>query len=315
MQKHEIRKKRVIKAIIIAVIAVLSLSLRLYSLDSDPPDFLSWSAAIYVDEGYKALDARNTLIHGSPKWSEHDTYKGHRDTSRVIYEAQRWIFEHFGIKIVNLRYFNVAVSVGIIVCVLVTLAYAFEPLFLLLMGISMSINVVFLFHSKIALYEMPMVLTGSILIPFIVLFFTPHVLNRRIEKVMIGCVLAVLFVGLTVLGMKIKESHIIYMGSIAASFFFAAVLPLYGARAKTLILPSPPVMFKLAIGAILLFSVVLYTCQANLGFQVRYLGNPLMLLGKIWYLEIIYLQPNIFVMAVLCSIAILLILFNGRYAG
>ncbi len=315
IQPAERTKTRLIKALIITVIALLSLSLRLYSLNSDPPDFLSWSAAIYIDEGYKALDARNTLKYGSSKWSEHDTYRGHRDESKVIHEIQMWIFKQFGIKIINLRYFNVAVSVGIIVCVMVTLAFAFEPLFLLLIGISMSINVIFLFHSKIALYEMPMVFTGSVLIPFIVLFFTPHVLHKREQKIVIGCILALMFAGLTYLGMRIKGSHAIYMGSIAVSFAIAASLPLYGRKIKLPRFLEAKNLFKLAIAAILFVSVVLYTWQANLGYQVRYLGNPLMVLGKIWFMEIIYLQPNIFVMSVLCTIAILLIIFNRRFVN
>ncbi len=63
------------RVIIIVSLVVFSLVLRLHSLDSDPRITCRGSAAIYVDEGYKALDARNILKYGAPRWSEHDRYR------------------------------------------------------------------------------------------------------------------------------------------------------------------------------------------------------------------------------------------------
>ncbi len=301
------------KALIIVSIAAASLALRLYSLDSDPPDYLSWSAAIYIDEGYKALDARNILKYGAARWSEHDRYRGHQDESPLIHSIQLQIFERFGIRIVNLRYFNIAVSVGIIVLTLSVLAFFFNKRTIFLLGVAMAINVILLFHSRIALYELPMVFLCVLLFPPMFCFLTR---DGRMD--LAGRMLFVFVITLSValaawMGMRIKGSFAIYLGSVAAAFIFAASLPYFKNRTRHPRFLDPKSIFLAAIGGILLISFILYAWQANLGFQVRYLGNPLILLGKIWFLEIIYLQPNTFLMAVLCALAVLKILGNRRY--
>ncbi len=303
------------KTLIIVSIAAASLALRLYSLESDPPDYLSWSAAIYIDEGYKALDARNILKYGSAKWSEHDRYRGHRDESPFIHAVQLWIFEKFGLKIVNLRYFNIAVSVGIIVLTLSVLSFFFNKRTIFLLGIAMSINVILLFHSRIALYELPMVFLCVLLFPPLFCYMGREGRMDRAGRMLFIFAIALSVALVAWLGMRIKGSFAIYLGSVLAAFVFAAVLPYFKNRARYPRILDPGNMFLAAIGCILLVSFVLYVWQANLGFQVRYLGNPLILLGKIWFLEIIYLQPNTFLMAVLCAIAVLKILKNRRYVS
>ncbi len=301
------------RVIIIVSLVVFSLVLRLHSLDSDPPDYLSWSAAIYVDEGYKALDARNILKYGAPRWSEHDRYRGHRDESPFIHAVQLWIFENCGIKIVNLRYFNITISVGIIALTLFVLSFFFNKRTVFLLGLAMSINVILLFHSRIALYELPMVFLCVLLFPPMFFYLGRSGGIDRAGRILFLFVMVLSVMLVTWLGMRIKGSFAIYMGSVLAAFAFSAILPFFKNRTRYPRILDPGNLFLMAIGGILLVSFVLYVWQANLGFQVRYLGNPLILLGKIWFLEIIYLQPNTFLMAVLCTMAILKILGNRRY--
>ncbi|RPI92604.1 MAG: hypothetical protein EHM32_08960, partial [Spirochaetales bacterium] len=303
------------KAIIIVSIAVFSLALRIHSLDSDPPDYLSWSAAIYIDEGYKALDARNILKYGTPRWSEHDRYRGHRDESPFIHAVQFMILKNFGIKIVNLRYFNIAVSVAIIVLTLFVLSFFFNKRTVFLLGIAMSVNVILLFHSRIALYELPMVFLCVLLFPPMFFYLDRTGKIDRAGRILFVFALALMVALVIWLGMRIKGSFALYIGSVLAAFAFAAILPVVKNRTRYPRILDPKNLFFMAIGGILLVSFVLYVWQANLGFQVRYLGNPLILLGKIWFLEIIYLQPNTFLMAVLCTIAVLKILGSRRYVN
>ncbi len=303
------------KTIIIVSIALFSLALRVYSLESDPPDYLSWSAAIYIDEGYKALDARNILKYGSPRWSEHDRYRGHRDESPVIHAVQLWIFKTCGIKIVNLRYFNIAISVGIIALTLFVLSFFFNKRTVFMLGIAMALNVILLFHSRIALYELPMVFLCVLLFPPMFFYLNRQSQIDRAGRILFIFAMALMAALVTWLGVRIKGSFVIYMGTVIAAFVFAAVLPYYKSRARYPRILDPKNVFLAAIGGILLSSFVLYVWQANLGFQVRYLGNPLILLGKIWFLEIIYLQPNTFLMAVLCAIGVLKILGGRRYVS
>lgn len=308
------QKSFIHKALIILGIVALGASLRLYSLTSDPPDYLSWSAAVYVDEGYKALDARNTIKYGANRWSQFDEYGGHKESSRVIYTAQLWIFKHFGLSILNLRYFNVILSLCIIAIFLATISAYFPKRTVFLIGLALAINVIFLFHSRMALYEMPMIFFGVLLLPPMLYFSHGENFKSGARRWISAVFLAALVAVVTLVGMKMKGSFAIYMGSILAGFFFAVLVPYSRKRMLPRILELKN-LFLAAIVCIFAISFILYTFQANLGFQVRYLGNPLILLGKIWFMEVIYLQPNTFIFCVLCVIAVLKILFSEKYVG
>jgi hypothetical protein len=303
-----------LKTLIITGMIALSLFLRVYSLESDPPDYLSWSAAIYVDEGYKALDARNTIKYGSNHWTPYDEYRGHRYTSRFIYDIQLWIFETFGLSIRNLRYFNIAMSIGIIACVLVTLAFIFPKRMIFMMGLAMSINVVFLFQSRIALYEFPMLLAGVLLLPAIFIFYNQHNFRSKTARAAYFVFLLALLIAVTSVGSQMKGNFFIYMVSILLAFFFSALLPFYRKRPHIPRFLELRSIFIYMIAGILLATFVLYAFQGPLGIRIRYLANPLMLLAKVWFLEMIYLQPNAFIMSVFCTFAVLKILFTKRYA-
>lgn len=316
------RAKRLLyKALVIAGVMALGLVLRVYDLESDPPDYLSWSAAIYVDEGYKALDARNTIKYGSNHWTPYDEYKGHHYTSKIIYDVQVRIFERFGLRIVNLRYFNIAVSMGIILIMLLTLSFVFDALTVGLLGLSMAINVVMLFHSRIALYEFPMILTGTLLLPGIFLYFNHNYFTTTIRKLLYGLVLLAVMAGITSVGMGIKDSFAVYMLSMMVAFVFAALLPLYKKRRLAHPLLDLKNFFSLMLLGILAVFAVLTLWQMYVTYKhpqiagERFFGSPVMLLAKLWFLEIIYLQPNTFLLCVLCVVAILKIFYSRRYVN
>lgn len=60
-----------------------AITLRLTHIDADTPAGLSWSAGLYVDEGYKTLSPRNLLLLGNTHWHEADTYPGWMKSSPV----------------------------------------------------------------------------------------------------------------------------------------------------------------------------------------------------------------------------------------
>lgn len=306
-------KSILFKTVVIAGVMAIAFFLRTNNLMSDPPDYLTWSAAIYVDEGYKALDARNTILYGSNHWTPYDEYSGHHSTSLIIYDIYFRIFEKFGLKIINIRYFNVAVSMAIIFFMLVTLAFFFNARQLLLFGIAISINVVFLFHSRIALYELPMVLLGVLLMPVLFYFFNSNNLKKIRSKVLYGILLAASAAGISFVGMGVKGSFPIYIGSIITASIFAAAVPIYARKFRIPKIFELKNIFTLGIVSVLIISVVLYVLEAKGGYNIRYLGNPLMLLVKLWFQEMVYLQPNNFTLCVLCAFAIIKILYTKKY--
>ncbi|TAL35015.1 MAG: hypothetical protein EPN93_11215 [Spirochaetes bacterium] len=296
------------KTLIIVGILVFSTLFRLYSLDSDPPDFLSWSAATYIDEGYKSLDARNVVKFGTNFWSPYDQYRGHVNDSRLMYEMQLFIFENFGMKVINLRYMTVWISELIIAILLVTLAFFFKGRMVFFTGLALSINVVYYFHSKVALYELPMLLLGTALMPLLFVFLSHRVIKHTALRVGYIALIIVLIGLFTGAGMNIKESFLIYLCSILAAFFFASILPYFRKRNRFSPALQPDRIFLYLMALIGAVAVVLYLWGGN-----RYVNKPLMLVGKIWFLEVIYLQPNTFLLAVLSCIAMMKVFFNKRY--
>jgi hypothetical protein len=296
------------KALIIAGILIFSTLFRLYSLDSDPPDYLSWSAATYIDEGYKSLDARNVVKFGSNYWTPYDEYRGHANDSRLMYETQLFIFENFGMKVINLRYMTVWISEIIIAIMLITLAFFFKGRMVFLTGLALSINVVYYFHSKVGLYELPMLVLGSVLMPLLFVFLSHRVIKHKMLRVGYVAFIIVLIGLFAGAGMSIKESFLIYLCSILIAFFFAATIPYFRKKHHHPSWILPDRLFIYALALIGLVSVALYAWGGN-----RYVNKPLMLLGKVWFLEIIYLQPNTFLLAVLSCLAMIKVLFNKKY--
>jgi hypothetical protein len=71
------------RTLLIGSMVVAICSLRLIHLEADMPlemvqnvESGRLSVGLYVDEGYKTLDARNLFLYGTPKWNPHDQFHG-----------------------------------------------------------------------------------------------------------------------------------------------------------------------------------------------------------------------------------------------
>ncbi len=79
-------------------------------INADAPPELSISAALYTDEGFKTLSAKNRVLFGDWKWSPLDQYSSWHDQSPVpTYLYYRW-FSWFGISFASIRYLNVVIA-------------------------------------------------------------------------------------------------------------------------------------------------------------------------------------------------------------
>ncbi len=296
------------KALIIAGILIAGTLLRLYSLESDPPDYFPWSETACIDEGCGMLDARNVVKYASDYRPPGDEYQGHANDSRLMYELQLFIFENFGMKVINLRYMTVWISEIIIAIMLITLAFFFKGRMVFLTGLALSINVVYYFHSKVALYELSMLVLGTALMPPLFAFLGQRVSTHKPFRPGYAVLIVVLIGLFTAAGMNIKESFLIYLSSILIAFFFAATIPYFREKRRCPSWVQPDRLFIYGLALIGLVSVALYVWGGD-----RCVDKPLMLLGKMWFLEIIYLQPNTFLFAVLSCLAMMKLLFNKKY--
>lgn len=93
---------------VVLIISVLLFTvMRMVKINADAPPELSISAALYTDEGFKTLSAKNKLYYGDWKWSPDDEYGSWHEQSPVpTYLFYQW-FSWFGVSLASIRYLNV----------------------------------------------------------------------------------------------------------------------------------------------------------------------------------------------------------------
>ena len=68
--------------------------MRLVFINADPPQDLSFSAALYTDEGFKTYEARNYIHFGDWKWTSSDMYWGWKSESPLpVYTYLNQLFQ------------------------------------------------------------------------------------------------------------------------------------------------------------------------------------------------------------------------------
>lgn len=201
----------------LALLGLLGLVVRFVELDSNPPRWLSRSAALYIDEGYKLHSARNQILFGAPTWTELDEYDGGSGKHSVFRAAVVPILRNFGVRLQPVRVFVALLgSVSILgLGGLIGLRFGWR------WGVGaasfLSLDFVHLIFSRRALLEVPQALWAV---------------------VMLGCLLGRgptwFRAGLTMLGFALayltKASAMLWLGAIVPGF----LLYLAGLRFRSL---------------------------------------------------------------------------------
>ena len=98
------------RALLVSLLILALSALRLIHLDADmPPDMTrnvetgSLSVGLYVDEGYKTLDARNLFLFGTPQWNAQDEFPGWMKHSPLTQWAYYLSFRLFGQRLSSAR--------------------------------------------------------------------------------------------------------------------------------------------------------------------------------------------------------------------
>lgn len=148
---------------LIAAIILALCALRLIHLEADmPPDLTrnvesgQLSVGLYVDEGYKTLDARNMYLYGHPKWNPDDQFHGWWKRSPLTQWAFYLSFRLFGqslssARIVTLAWFFVLL-LGYALGAVKKYSTGLLVLGLVLLGLSYHL---FLF-SRLAIFAIPL---------------------------------------------------------------------------------------------------------------------------------------------------------------
>lgn len=150
------------RALLVAPLVLAICALRLIHLDADMPLDLArnvesgeLSVGLYVDEGYKTLDARNLFLYGAPKWNAQDEFPGWMKHSPLLQRAYLLSFRLFGQSLSSARIVTIVSLFILLTGYALGAAGKYPPgLFvtgLILLGL---IHHLFLF-SRIALHVVP----------------------------------------------------------------------------------------------------------------------------------------------------------------
>ena len=186
--------------------------LRFVHLNADSPRGLGTkSAALYVDEGYKTLDARNLALFDSTHWHAEDTYQGWSDRSPITQSAYYLAFKAFDASVASARVVTIAFF-----CALLLLFYFAHrkrtPDVYIAGGLAMlGLSYPLFFFSRVALFELPIATFAYALVclPRI----APKLKTGALMLVSVGMVALVTF--------GIKSSGPIYLLPVIAGFLLA----------------------------------------------------------------------------------------------
>ncbi|VAW54783.1 hypothetical protein MNBD_GAMMA06-603 [hydrothermal vent metagenome] len=256
--------------IIILTIFICAIALRGIHINADTPSGLSWSAGLYVDEGYKTLSPRNLILFGKTHWHAADTYPGWMNYSPITQWSVYAAFKNFGISISSAR------LVPIIYFSLFILLYIFfmfrrhsSKIFYLGLVLLASDATLFTF-SRVALFEMPISF-------FIYAMILPLSLYKEKTSISIYPLIG-LFIGGIALTYLIKLSLLIYIFPVLAAASISFIVKNNKMSKNQLILFSSA--FLIAILAILGFSYDDWSTRLNISPQLyvySVIENPLLL--------------------------------------
>lgn len=144
---------------LIFVFFILAVGLRIVHLHADTPLYLGEaSLGLYVDEGYKTLDARNLMLFGQTKWDQRDQYVGWSMFAPLVVHMTAWMFQIAGPNLGAAR----VLSVGAFACFLGLFVFThrrrYDALTLLLTTAALSTCHGLFFISRLALFETFMIL-------------------------------------------------------------------------------------------------------------------------------------------------------------
>ena len=145
------------RLLLLVSLVVALAAMRFVHIEADTPRWLTtWSLGVFVDEGYKTLDARNLVQFGSARWHPKDDYAGWIDRSPLMQGSYYAAFRLMGAHIASAR----AVTTMRFCLLLAGFFLAHSGRYrtwlltsgLVLLGIQHTI----FFFSRIALYEIPL---------------------------------------------------------------------------------------------------------------------------------------------------------------
>jgi len=290
-------KKKLKSFLFLFFIIIIGIAIRFIYLESDPPEFISFSAAIYADEGYKALDAHNYHFWGTSHSVPGDEYGGHT-RNYTIYKLQKSLFSQFGFGLYNLRFAHVLLAITTLFIWYLWSSLKQSKRFKYLFALILALHPVSVFYSRLAFYEFPLLFSWLIsIIPFILML---KYLHEQKKVFFWGITGVAFFTFLFPTCMGIKSSYLLLTGQTFVALLGTLCLrnQLFHQKIKNFFKKR----FSISISILGVFSIYLlvYTIQPA-SFTGRFIAGPLKLFSKLFFHHFTSIQP----------ISLLLAFFGG----
>jgi len=277
--------------------------MRFAFLESDPPDNIERSSAIFCDEGMKALGARNVIFFNQTTQIEGDEYSGHVG-NWFIFEIQKKLFQKYGVKLIVLRKFYAFLAL------LGTLMWFFMLSskktfnFKITFFILLMLHPMIIFFSRSALYEMPEIFLW-ILSMLPILISLKKLDNNQAHKAKFWFFLGIiaLFIFLP-LGLGIKRSYLLLFTMTIGAILLTHILSLQRTQKY---FQKTKHRKKIHIATIISIASIYFVSWAiqPLSYMRRYVDNPIKMTTKFFTHDLFFLQPFVLLLTIFGIIAII----------
>jgi len=122
-------------------------------VDADSPAFLTEDIGVFIDEGFKTLDAKNIILYGRSKWTNEDEYSGWLRGSPVTVFSNFAAFKLFGVSLANARILGTGFALGVLLVLYGFSRATYGRNHAVLCVVLLAINHIFFFHGRTALFE------------------------------------------------------------------------------------------------------------------------------------------------------------------
>lgn len=142
-----------------ALVIITFVFLHLLNIHADTPAFMvdKYEPGILVDEGLKALDARNLALFGSTHWTPHDRYPTWLKKSPVTVISNLMMFKLLDVSISTARLCSLLFALGTLILFYALLIRIYSYHIALLTLALLVINTPFFFYSRTSLLEIKVI--------------------------------------------------------------------------------------------------------------------------------------------------------------
>ncbi|MBN2042024.1 MAG: glycosyltransferase family 39 protein [Spirochaetes bacterium] len=320
------------RAFLVCGIVLISFLLRIAFINSDPPEDLSFSAALYTDEGFKVFESRNHELFGSWKWTPEDEYSGWKNQSPLSVYSYAAVFELLGVSLFSVRILSVIYSVLTLLLFYLYIKKYYGTTSAVLASFLFGTNFFMIMYNRLGFYETHLnfyIMAGLLFLSMGFLTgsgsysgFDNKERSITAKKLIIRIIFVIAGAASLAAACFIKKSVLL---SIAA--FLPGLLLIILDRQFNI---DKKILKKIFTGILLLaVSVYLIFAHINIienifpgllkGFSIRSLPiheginfAPLhIMLGKSLFLEAVFLQPLVFFTAVLFAFYSIFRYFNS----